>query len=115
MLTPKNLDVIFSVNFYQKVYKSLKFVTIADSIQQISFNDIIICSIINEFGQIQISIKMFELTLVLRYMKNSYILAKFITEDKDIKIFPRQIQFYFEYKVRLLEGNNQIHHLVLVK
>lgn len=40
MLTPKNLDVILLnniyillENFYQEVYKSLKFITIADSIQ----------------------------------------------------------------------------------
>lgn len=48
-------------------------------------------------------------------MRNSYILAKFIIQDEDIVIFPRQVQFYFEHKVRLPEENNQIHHLAFVR
>ena len=52
--------------------------------------------------------------MVLRYMKNSYIIAKFITQNENIELFSEQVQFYFEHEVRLPK-EKQVHHLAFVR
>lgn len=121
MLTPKKMEVtlpdnvyILLVKFYQEAYEPLEFITIASSIEQASTNDIIVLPKINQFGRIQIGNEVFRSTMAPRYMKNSYIIAKFITQNENIELFSGQVQFYFEHEVRLPKGK-QVHHLAFVR
>jgi hypothetical protein len=45
--------------------------------------------------------EIFGLAIALQYLKNTNILAKFIQDNKTTDIFPGQIQYYFEYTMRI--------------
>jgi hypothetical protein len=93
------------VKYYNDTY-DWNFVSIADlSLSGLSsVNSIVVLPIIIQFGRIQIAAKIFGSKSAPQYQKSSYILAKFIQEDKIIDIYPGHIQYYFEHTVQLPTG-----------
>ena len=87
------------VQYYNTAY-DWKFKTIANAASDVSMSEdyIIILPNVNQYRCVHIRTKIFEVTITLWYLRNSYILAK-ITD-----IFFGEIQYYFEYTVKLLIG-----------
>jgi hypothetical protein len=124
MMSPKNTNVnlpddIYEVlvNYYNDAYDH-DFVSIAESSVQISTghanHSIIILPLINQFGRIRIASEIFGSANTPRYLRNSFILAKFVQIDDSIELFPGQVQYFFEHEVNLL-GGKQIHSLAYVR
>lgn len=56
---------------------------------------------VNQFGRLRIGAKVFGSTYSLRHIK----LSQFVLDDDNtIDIYPRQVQFFFEYTVQLSDG-----------
>ena len=55
----------------------------------------------NQFRRCRISSEVFGSLISLWYMKSSYILAKFITSDKNVNCYPNQVQYYFSHTINL--------------
>ena len=94
LLSREMLDLI--VEYYMTAYDNFKF---RKPFGKGSEDIIIIRVKMNQFERCQIGFKIFESTLFLRHMKNSYILAKFITSDKIVDYYSRQVQYYFIHTV----------------
>ena len=106
MMTPKKLEVNLPddvydllVNYYNNAYE-LEFVTIAESIESKN-NSIVVRPQINQFGRIRIGAEIFGSANTPRYLKNSYILAKFIQENGSIETYPGQVQYFFEHEINI--------------
>src|SRR5437763_8974774 len=69
---------------------------------------------IDQCKRIRVAAEIFGSVLVPQYKKNSHILAKFIQSNNLIELFSRQVQYYFEYKLRLPTGV-KTHRLAYVK
>src|SRR3954454_15940151 len=67
----------------------------------------------NQFGRCRIGSEIFGLSMSLRHIKNSYILAKFITNNGTVDCYPGQVQYYFTHKVDLPSGKAE-HFLAYV-
>ncbi|CAB4417325.1 unnamed protein product [Rhizophagus irregularis] len=89
------------VEYYNATYESFGFQRpLVEGLD----NDIIIRVKINQFGRCRIGSEVFESSLSLRYVKSSYALAKFITDDEDVDTYPGQIQYYFTHVVEFPDG-----------
>src|SRR6266542_3694906 len=55
----------------------------------------------NQFGRCQIGSEVFRSSMSLRHVKSSYILAKFITSDRNVDCYPGQVQYYFSHTIDL--------------
>ena len=64
----------------------------------------------NQFCRCRISSKIFRSNMSSRYIKSSYILAKFIISDNIIKCYPRKVQFFFSHKVNLSNRNRELEY-----
>ena len=49
-----------------------------------------------------------------RYLKNAFVLAKFIQNDGTTDLFPGQVQYYFKHTVRI-SGELKTHRLAFIK
>ena len=120
MMSPKKIGVSLPddiydilVDYYNAIYDS-DFVSIAESVQRSTEHSIIILPRINQFGRIRIGSEIFGSANTPRYLRNSFILAKFVQDDDSIELFPGQVQYFFEHEVNLPEGK-QTHSLVYVR
>jgi len=120
MMPPRKLQVnlpdeIYNllVEYYKNAY-GLEFVTIAGSIRSRRNNPIVVRPQVNQFGRIRIGAEIFGSSNTPRYIKNSFILAKFIQNDDSIEVFPGQVQYFFEHEVNL-PGKKEMHQLAYVK
>jgi hypothetical protein len=69
----------------------------------------------NQYGRCQIGAEIFGSAASPRHIKNSFVLAKFISRDgKSVDTYPGQIQYFFEHSVNLL-SQNLIHRLAYIK
>ena len=50
-----------------------------------------------------------------RHVKNSFILAKFMTDDRNDDCFPEQIQYFFTHTVNLPDIRLSEHNLAFVR
>jgi hypothetical protein len=120
MMTPKKINVSLPddiykilVDYYNVAYDS-EFVSIAESVQRSSSTMIVVWPQINQFGRIRIRSEIFGSANTPRYLKNSFILAKFVQENDSVELFPGQIQYFFEHEVNLSEGK-RTHLLAYVR
>jgi hypothetical protein len=122
MMPPKKVNVslpddIYTllVEYYNEAYDS-DFFRIGEGGQ--SDNEIIVRPKINQFGRIRIGAELFGSANTPRYLRSSYILAKFIQENEEnedsMEIFPGQVQFFFEHEVNLPNGR-KTHLLAYVR
>ena len=120
MMTPKKLDVnlpddIYDllVDYYNNAYE-LEFVTIAGSMKS-NNKPVVVWPQVNQFGRIRIGAEIFGSANTPYYLKNSFILAKFMQENGSVKVYPGQVQYYFEYELRISKEKKVIHHMAFVK
>src|SRR5436305_3336825 len=120
MLTPCRNRVALSDNIYQiltdyynNAYE-LQFVTIADSILNSSENSIVVPNMVEQFGRVQIAAEIFGSAMSSRYLKNAFVLAKFIQNDETTDLFSGQVQYYFEHTIRIL-GESKTHQLAFIR
>ncbi len=64
-------------------------------------DSIIIQIAINKFRWCQISSEIFGSVMSAWHINNSFILAKFITKDDNVKTYPGQIQYFFTHTIDL--------------
>ena len=104
------------VEYYNAAYDDLNFVSIAEASQNLGHSDrrVIVRPQINQFGRIQIRAEIFGTVNALRYLRNSFILAKFIQSNGSVKIYSGQVQFFFEHEVNILK-ERKTHCLAYVK
>ncbi len=86
------------VEYYEAAYENQDF---QKPFSEGSESAIIIRVKINQFGRCQISSEVFGLSISLRHVKSSYILAKFITSDRNVDCYPGQVQYYFSHTIDL--------------
>ncbi|EXX67293.1 hypothetical protein RirG_115720 [Rhizophagus irregularis DAOM 197198w] len=101
------------VDYYNNAYE-LEFVTIAGSMKS-NNKPVVIWPQVNQFGRIQIGAEIFGSMNTPRYLKNLFILAKFVQENDSIEIYPGQVQYYFEHELKIGKEKKVIHKLVFVK
>jgi hypothetical protein len=105
MMRPIFEDVIISdsmlnllVEYYMATYEILEFQRPFGE----SHEDSIVIGVkINQFSRCGIGSEIFGSNMSSRHLRNSFILAKFITKDGDTDCFPGQVQFFFIHKVNL--------------
>ena len=85
---PDNIHQIL-IEYYNNAYES-KFIIIAESVSA-SLSDFIITNMVDQFGHVRISAEIFESVIVSQFLKNAYVLAKFIQNDGTSDLFPRQV------------------------
>ena len=68
----------------------LKFITIAESVSA-SSSDFIVTNMVDQFGHVRILAEIFKLVIVSQFLKNAYVLAKFIQNNGMSDLFPRQV------------------------
>ena len=125
MLAPKRINVdlpdeIYNclVDYYNNAYDAV-FTTISGLIRMRQNSDqpnrpIVVIPKINQYGRIRIGAEIFGSANIPKYLKNSFILAKFVQENDAVEIFPGQVQYFFEHEVRF-PGKKQTHWLAYVK
>ena len=118
MMPPKKVNVslpddtyAYLVEYYNEAY-DYDFFRIGEAGD--SNNRIIVRPQINQFGRIRIGAELFGSANTPRYIKNSYILAKFVQVNDTVEVFPGQVQYFFEHEVNL-PGRKQIHLLACVR
>ena len=67
-----------------------------------------------QFGRCRIGSETFGSNMSARHVKNSYVLAKFITQDGSVDCYPGQVQFFFSHKVDLPDGELE-HNLAFIR
>ena len=68
----------------------------------------------NQFERCQIGFKVFSSLMLTHHVKNSFILAKFMTDDRNDDCFPEQIQYFFTHTVNLPDIGLSKHNLAFV-
>src|SRR5256884_8050631 len=97
------------VEYYNDAYDS-EFVTIAKAATERSSDRIVIRPQVNQFRRIRVESEIFGSVNASRYLRSSFIRAKFVQENDSIEVFPGQVRYYFEHKV-----NREIHRLAYVR
>ena len=78
-------------------------------------NSVVVVNKANKYGRCQIGAEIFGCAASPRHIKNSFILAKFISRDgKNVDTYPGQVQYFFEHSVYLF-SQNLTHKLTYVK
>ncbi len=121
MMSPKKIDVglpddIYKllVEYYNTAY-DLSFVTIAESVNSSRSNRrIIVRPQIDQFGRVRIGAEVYGSANTPKYIRSSFILAKFVQDDDSVEVFPGQVQYFFEHEVNL-PGRKQTHRLAYVR
>src|SRR5688572_23628843 len=107
IISSEMLDLI--VEYYNATYTTFDFRKLFDKDSE---DGITIQVKMNQF-RCRIGSEIFRSSTSLRHVKNSYILAKFITNDGTVDCYPNQVQYYFTHKVNLPSGKAE-HFLAFV-
>jgi hypothetical protein len=123
MISPKKISVglpddVYRLlsKYYNMAYNDFEFFTIGELLElsrnpgRFDPSKIVILPQVDQFGRVRIGSEVFGSIYATRYLKNSYILAKFIQNDGNVETYPGQVQYYFEHKVM-----KKIHRLAFVK
>jgi len=105
---PDNIYDIL-VEYYNNAYDS-EFVTIAKAATERSGDRIVVRPQVNQFGRIRVGSEIFGSVNASRYLRSSFIRAKFVQENDSIEVFLGQVRYYFEHEV-----NREIHRLAYVR
>ena len=97
------------MEYYNNAYDS-EFVTIAKAATERSGDRIVVRPQVNQFGRIRVGSEIFGSVNASRYLRSSFIRAKFVQENDSIEVFPGQVRYYFKYKI-----NRKIHQLAYVR
>src|SRR5205823_909695 len=100
------------VEYYHTAYE-YAFATVSN-IHTSSEDSIIILSKVNQFNKLRVGAEVFGLTHSPRYIKSANVLSQFVIDGNIIDIYSRQVQFFFEHTIQLLEGS-AIHSLAFVR
>jgi hypothetical protein len=116
MMSPKRMNVALPddiydilVEYYNDAY-DFEFVTIAKAATERSGDRIVVRPQVNQFGRIRVGSEIFGSVNASRYLRSSFIRAKFVQENDSIEVFPGQVRYYFEHEV-----NRKIHRLAYVR
>jgi len=116
MMSPKRMNVALPddiydilVEYYNNAYDS-EFVTIAKAATERSGDRIVVRPQVNQFRRIRVRSEIFGSVNASRYLRSSFIRAKFVQENDSIEVFPGQVRYYFEHEV-----NREIHRLAYVR
>ena len=119
MLNPCSENVLLSqemqdlmVNYYNATYESLEF---RKPFGEGSEDSIVIQVKINKYGRCRIGSEIFGSTFSARHSKNSYVTAKFVTQDGTVDCYPGIVQFFFTHEVNLDHNNLVKHHLAFIR
>jgi len=113
IISNEMIDLI--IEYYSATYTNFKF---RKPFGKGPKNSIIIGIKFDKFGRCRISSELFGLTMSLRHVKSSYILAKFITNNGSVDYYPGQVQYYFTHTVNLSNGKSDVpakHFLAYVR
>ena len=119
MLSPNSENVMLSksmldlmVEYYTATYKELNF--------KAPFGDgpedsIILSRVtINMFGRCRIGSEVFGSTMSARHVKNSFVLANFITFDERVDCYAGQVQYFFKHIIDFEDGATE-HNLAYIR
>src|SRR5436309_112060 len=91
------------MEYYRNAYE-YAFATVSN-IHTSSEDSIVILSKVNQFSRLRVGAKVFGSTHLPRYhIKLANILSQFVIDDNTTDIYSRQVQFFFEHTIQLLEG-----------
>jgi hypothetical protein len=99
LLPNSMLDLL--VEYYIATYESFEFRR--PSIGGVP-NAIIIRVKMNQFGRCRIGSEIFGSAVSFRYVKSSFVLARFVTDDGSVDCYPGQIQYFFTHTLDLPNG-----------
>ena len=85
---PDNIHQIL-IEYYNNAYES-KFIIIAESVSA-SLSDFIITNMVDQFDYVRILAEIFRLVMASQFLKNAYVLAKFIQNDRTSDLFSGQV------------------------
>ena len=118
MLGPKSESVLLSdsmlnltVRYYTATYEMYNFRKLAD---EVSHDSITIRVKMDKFGRCRIGSEVFGSTMSTRHIKNSFVLAKFITGNEQVECYPGQVQYYFKHIVDLPNALQTEHYLAFI-
>jgi hypothetical protein len=100
------------VKYYYDTHERYNFRKPAD--EEFDDDTITIRVKMSKFGRCRIGSEMFGSVMSSRHIKNSYILAKFITRDGSVESYPGQVQYYFKHTVDFLNGPVE-HYLAFIR
>ena len=86
------------VEYYEATYEMYNF---RKPFGEGAEDSVIISVKINKFGRYRIGSEIFGSSISSCYVKSSFILAKFMTSDGDVDIYPGQIQYFFKHSINL--------------
>ena len=91
------------VDYYNNAYDAV-FTAISGLIRMRQNSDqpnwpIVVIPKINQYGRIRIGAEIFGSANIPKYLKNSFILAKFVQENDAVEIFSSQVQYFFEHEI----------------
>ena len=105
MLRPYSNNILLSnemldrmVEYYEAAYENQDFWKLFG---EGSESAVIIRVKMNQFERCRIGSEVFRSSMSLRHVKSSYILAKFITSDRNVNCYPGQVQYYFSHTIDL--------------
>ncbi|GET58122.1 hypothetical protein GLOIN_2v1776801 [Rhizophagus irregularis DAOM 181602=DAOM 197198] len=121
LLSPIKLNVILPddildllVDYYNHAYEEYNFSRPRLDPSSSTKNYIAVTGNITQYGRLRIGAEYFGSILSKRYIRSSYILARFIEQrGNDIDTYPGQVQFYFKHTVHLPNGLTE-HYLAFV-
>jgi hypothetical protein len=96
----KNNILEILVAFYNNSYEE-NFIPLSQ-LKNPENNKIIVSPHIFQYGRLRIGGDIYGSVEAARYIKSSYILAKFVQNDGSIDTYPGQVQFYFEHTLYML-------------
>jgi hypothetical protein len=109
LISNEMLDIM--VNYYNATYLTYNF---RKPFGEGPEDSIVIPVKISQFRRCRIGSETFSSKMSSRHVKNSFIVAKFITADNDVNVYSGQVQFYFTHTVDFSNGPNE-HFLAYVR
>jgi hypothetical protein len=109
LISNEMLDIM--VNYYNATYLTYNF---RKPFGEGPEDSIVIPVKISQFRRCRIGSETFSSKMSSRHVKNSFIVAKFITADNDVNVYPGQVQFYFIHTVDFSNSPNK-HFLAYVR
>jgi hypothetical protein len=105
MLHPSEENILLSsemldrmVEYYEATYEMYNF---RKPFGEGAEDSIVIGVKMNKFGRCRVGSEIFGSSMSSRHVKSSFILAKFMTFDGDVDIYPGQIQYFFKHGINL--------------
>ncbi|RHZ51361.1 hypothetical protein Glove_480g6 [Diversispora epigaea] len=104
--------LILLTQYYNNLYGE-NFISINEA--TLYNKQIVIQSKIKQYGRFRLNSDIYELTIFVRHIKSSFVLVKFIQDNREIDTYSGQIQFFFEYTTLISDLTNHTHSLALIK